>query len=170
MRRELGREDPDFVTEEPQRLWTEILTRLDAHLEHPVEIVVRAVLRVGDDAQQRLRSALVRTHGREPLTATADVDGDICEVDEPSWAGWLGALDFVGRPMESIGALIQSEVGDIRVEMLHSQIPGVEQLAIEVDAPSGQRHLQLQRFVDAATGRDRAFLTEVDAAPAPIAE
>lgn len=180
VRRELAGQAAEFVTAEPQRIWTEILTRLDAQLEHPVEIVVRVPVDnldrpgrpvdpdppVDAAVQQRLRSALVRRHGREPLTATADADGVIRELDEPDWAEWLGAATFVGRPMESIGQVIQSEVGDIRVEVLPSEVMGVEQLAIEVDAPSGRRYLQLQRFVDESTGHSCAFLTEVGEASA----
>jgi MoaA/NifB/PqqE/SkfB family radical SAM enzyme len=161
VRRELAEAEPDFATSEPARIWDEIIARLDAQLERPVEIIVSAVLSVGNEVQRRIRAGVVSAAGSEPLVATADADGLISDIEEPPWAAWMEPSKFVGHPMESIGRLLQTTIGDIRVELLHSDIPGVEHLAIRVDTPSGPRHLRLQRFIEAETDRYRAFVSEI---------
>jgi MoaA/NifB/PqqE/SkfB family radical SAM enzyme len=170
VRDELAAAAPEFTTPEPARLWQEILTRVDAQLEHPVEILVSALLTVGGDVQGRMLETLRRTHGVDPLVAEADEHGVIETVKDRAWADWLGAPQFIGEPMESIGQLIHTRIGEISVEMLHSPVPGVEQLSIEIQAGSGPRRLHLQRFVDADSGRYRVFVTEVSEVPGPVGD
>ena len=159
VRRELARSEPDLVTPEPQRIWREILTRLDAQLEHPVEIVVRSTLYLDESEQAAVRAELVERHGIDPLMVIADAGGFVESVEVPKWSTWLEPEGFVGQPIDSLATLFQARVG---VKTLLSNRLGVALYSVTIESPAGARVLEVNGFHDERTQTSRAFVVEVE--------
>ncbi len=151
--------------------WDEVVGRIRSHLESPVELVVSSTVLmsrpVERSVQERLRSLLVDTYGLDPLVVEAE-EGLVCHVDVPAWAGWIGAEEFTGRPIDSLGELLDERFGPRTVRWLVSPMHGVLVLSTELDAPHGRRDLRGHRLVDAETGRQRIYVVDVEpGAPVP---
>lgn len=152
-----------FETSEPQRVWEEVLERIRSQIEHPVELVVRSDVRpsvpVGAAEQSELRAEIVGRRVLEPVVVDAE-EGIVVEVHDQPWASWLGAPGWVGRPMDTLGDVIDDEVGPQVTSVLSSGRPGVELVALKIDAPTGTRRLHVHLLLDEGSGRRRAFVVE----------
>ena len=163
MHRKLSSSSTRFVTPEPERIWQEVLERIRSHIEHPVELVVRSDVRpgvpVGTAEQEALRAEIVDRRSLEPVIVDAE-DGIVSEVHDQPWASWLGAPGWIGRPMDTLGDVISAAVGPQVTSVLSSGRPGVELVALRIEAAAGVRRLQVHFFLDEPSGQRRAFLVE----------
>jgi molybdenum cofactor biosynthesis enzyme MoaA len=163
--------DPQFAGAAPRQAWNEVLERLRSHLEHPVALVVNSDVTpmlesrpVDRGTQEVLRASLAQEFGIEPLEVEAD-GGIVQRVTDPEWATWLGARGFVGRPIDSLGDVIEASVGPLAETWAESPVADVVVIVLDVDSPDGRRSLMVHRLVDAESGQHRVFVVQTDGPP-----
>ncbi len=86
--------------------------------------------------------------------------GIVCSVMAPEWISWLGASDFVGRELDSLGEFVEERVGPVTNEWVISPMHGVVVLAVQVTTESETRFLRAYRLVDADSGKQRVYLID----------
>lgn len=160
---ELSSVEVELVGAAPRDCYNEVLERIGLTVESPPEFRETPVFMtsrpISAAVQVELREMLLATFACEPMIVEAE-NGIVCSIDDPEWISWLGASDFLGRELDSLGEFVEERVGPVTNEWVPSPLPGVVVLAVQVTGSGETRSLRVYRLVDADSGKQRVYLVD----------